>query len=64
MRAVYIITACRASSALRAPPPSSPCLKAGASGGGCGEFKLEPPALVMLAVLMLRGPQTLGELKA
>lgn len=28
------------------------------------EFKLEPPALVVLAVLMLRGPQTLGELKA
>ncbi|MER3444529.1 MAG: DUF480 domain-containing protein [Meiothermus sp.] len=28
------------------------------------EFKLEPPALVVLAVLMLRGPQTVGELKA
>lgn len=28
------------------------------------EFKLEPPALAVLAVLMLRGPQTVGELKA
>jgi len=28
------------------------------------EFKLEPPATIVLAVLMLRGPQTLGELKA
>jgi len=37
MRAFYIITACRASSELRSPPPSSPCLKTGASGGGCGD---------------------------
>ncbi|HEU4742933.1 MAG TPA: YceH family protein [Meiothermus sp.] len=28
------------------------------------EFKLEPPATVVMAVLMLRGPQTLGEIKA
>ncbi|WP_018466958.1 YceH family protein [Calidithermus timidus] len=28
------------------------------------EFKLEPPALAVLAVLMLRGPQTVGELRA
>ncbi len=28
------------------------------------EFKLEPPATILMAVLMLRGPQTLGELKA
>ncbi|MCL6527153.1 MAG: YceH family protein [Thermaceae bacterium] len=28
------------------------------------EFKLEPPATVLLALLMLRGPQTLGELRA
>ena len=28
------------------------------------EFRLEPPATVIMAVLMLRGPQTLGELKA
>lgn len=28
------------------------------------EFKLEPPATVLMALLMLRGPQTLGELRA
>ena len=28
------------------------------------EFKLEPAATVLMALLMLRGPQTLGELKA
>lgn len=28
------------------------------------EFKLEPPATIAMAVLMLRGPQTLGEIKA
>lgn len=28
------------------------------------EFKLEPPATALMAVLLLRGPQTLGELKA
>lgn len=27
------------------------------------EFKLEPPATIAMAVLMLRGPQTLGEIK-
>lgn len=28
------------------------------------EFKLEPPATILMALLMLRGPQTLGELRA
>jgi len=28
------------------------------------EFRLEPPATVIMALLMLRGPQTPGELKA
>ncbi len=28
------------------------------------EFKLEPPATIVMALLMLRGPQTLGELRA
>jgi uncharacterized protein YceH (UPF0502 family) len=27
------------------------------------EFKLEPPATILMALLMLRGPQTLGELR-
>ncbi len=27
-------------------------------------FKLEPPAAILMALLMLRGPQTLGELRA